>query len=110
MKKILALIAVGLLFSVPAFAGDHAATTTGAKTYSYNNQCALGIGLGKTVACDASHSEATTWTDPKTHKEYCFSSAEMKTKFAADITGNLAKAETNWTTMEAKAHTGTTMH
>lgn len=76
MKKI--VIAAALAF---------AASSAFAAKGEFNDECALGLALGKHVQTDCSVSQEI---DGKT---YCFSSDEAKTKFMADAQGNLAKAQ-----------------
>jgi YHS domain-containing protein len=76
MRKILVAAAFGLSAgSIFAAAGE------------FNNECAYGLSLGKHVNTDCSVSEKI---DGKT---YCFSSPEAKSKFMADASGNMSKAE-----------------
>lgn len=76
MKKI--AIAAAL-----AFAAGSAFANSG----EFNNECAYGLTMGKHVKTDCSISEKI---DGKT---YCFSGAEVKTKFMADAKGNMKKAQ-----------------
>jgi YHS domain-containing protein len=75
----LSMIAGALLLATAAMAA-----TTG----EYDNMCAEGLALGKDVKTDCSINETI---DGKT---YCFGNDDAKTLFMKDPKGNLAKAQT----------------
>jgi YHS domain-containing protein len=64
------------------------ATTAMAATGEFDNMCAEGLALGKDVKTDCTVSETI---DGKT---YCFGNETAKTLFMKDPQGNLAKAQT----------------
>jgi YHS domain-containing protein len=64
------------------------ATAAMAATGEFGNMCTEGLALGKAVKTDCS---VNTVIDGKT---YCFGNEEAKTMFMKDPKGNLAKAQT----------------
>lgn len=94
MKKVFLACAASLLCVGSAFA---ATPTSG----EYGNHCAYGLTTGKAVKTDCS----INWksTDGKT---YCFSSQSAKESWAKDTTGNIKKADAQYSTI-AKGSTGT---
>ena len=64
------------------------ATAAMAATGEFSNMCTEGLALGKDVKTDCS---VNTVIDGKT---YCFGNEEAKTMFMKDPKGNLAKAQT----------------
>ena len=64
------------------------ATAAMAATGEFSNMCTEGLALGKAVKTDCS---VNTVIDGKT---YCFGNEEAKTMFMKDPKGNLAKAQT----------------
>ena len=64
------------------------ATAAMAVTGEFSNMCTEGLALGKAVKTDCS---VNTVIDGKT---YCFGNEEAKTMFMKDPKGNLAKAQT----------------
>jgi len=76
MKKIIIASAMALL-----------ASASYAATGEFSQECAYGLSMGKHVATDCTVNEKIGG------KTYCFSSAEAKSKFMADASGNMAKAE-----------------
>ena len=64
-----------------------------AVTGEYDNKCAMGLAGGKDIKTDCS---VNTQIQGKT---YCFGSQSALTQFMADPSGNLAKAQANYTTM-----------
>jgi YHS domain-containing protein len=68
------------------------ATAAMAATGEFSNMCTEGLALGKDVATDCS---VNTTMDGKT---YCFGNEAAKTEFMKDPKGNLAKAQTYYST------------
>jgi len=64
------------------------ATAAMAATGEFSNMCTEGLALGKDVKTDCS---VNTVIDGKT---YCFGNEDAKTMFMKDPKGNLAKAQT----------------
>ena len=64
------------------------ATAAMAATGEFSNMCTEGLALGKAVKTDCS---VNTVIDGKT---YCFGNEDAKTMFMKDPKGNLAKAQT----------------
>jgi YHS domain-containing protein len=62
-----------------------------AVTGEFSNMCTMGLASGKDIQTDCS---INTQLQGKT---YCFGSKEAMTQFMADPTGNLAKAQTYYT-------------
>jgi len=62
-----------------------------AATGEFNNMCTEGLALGKDINTDCS---INTLLDGKT---YCFGSEQAKTDFMKDPKGNLAKAQSYYT-------------
>ena len=62
-----------------------------AATGEFNNMCTEGLALGKDINTDCS---INTVLDGKT---YCFGSEQAKTDFMKDPKGNLAKAQSYYT-------------
>ena len=62
-----------------------------AATGQFNNMCAEGLALGKDIKTDCS---VNATIDGKT---YCFGSEQAKTDFMKDPKGNLAKAQSYYT-------------
>ncbi len=88
MKKIIVAIATLAIASIAT-----ADTNTAATAGEYGGNCAMGVTMGKMVHTDCSIS----WKDPTSSKTYCFSSEEMKTKWAENTTSNIEKANTEYT-------------
>ena len=63
-------------------------TAAMAATGEYGNMCTMGLASGKDIQTDCS---INTEIQGKT---YCFGSKEAMTQFMADPSGNLAKAQT----------------
>ena len=63
-----------------------------AVTGEFNNMCTEGLSLGKDIATDCSINSQLQG------KTYCFGSKEAMAEFMKDPTGNLAKAQTYYTT------------
>jgi len=63
-----------------------------AVTGEYDNMCTMGLALGKDVATDC------TINGQIGGKTYCFGSEQAKTDFMKDPDGNLAKAQTYYST------------
>ncbi len=59
-----------------------------AATGEFNNMCTEGLSLGKDIATDCSINAQLQG------KTYCFGSKEAMAEFMKDPTGNLAKAQT----------------
>jgi len=76
MKKIILASAMALF-----------ASASYAATGEFDKECAYGLSMGKHVSTDCSVNQQI---DGKT---YCFSSPEAKSKFMADASGNMKKAE-----------------
>jgi hypothetical protein len=55
----------------------------------FDGACAYGLSEGVVFKTDCS----VTWTNPKTHKTYCFSSEQSKEAFLDDLEANLRKAQ-----------------
>ena len=68
------------------------ATAALAVTGEYGNMCTMGLASGKDTQTDCS---INTQIQGKT---YCFGSKEAMTQFMADPSGNLAKAQTYYST------------
>jgi YHS domain-containing protein len=66
-------------------------TVTLAATGQFDNMCAEGLALGKDIKTDCS---VNPTIDGKT---YCFGNAQAKTDFMKDPKGNLAKAQSYYT-------------
>ena len=62
-------------------------TTTFAATGEFDNMCTEGLALGKDIKTDCS---VNTTIDGKT---YCFGNEQAKTDFMKDPKGNMAKAQ-----------------
>ncbi|MGA7545266.1 MAG: hypothetical protein WBW08_05495 [Methyloceanibacter sp.] len=62
-----------------------------ATTGQFDNMCAEGLALGKDIKTDCS---VNATIDGKT---YCFGNAQAKTDFMKDPKGNLAKAQSYYT-------------
>jgi YHS domain-containing protein len=62
-----------------------------ATTGEFDNMCTEGLALGKDIKTDCS---VNAVIDGKT---YCFGSAQAKTDFMKDPKGNMAKAQTYYT-------------
>ncbi len=62
-----------------------------AATGQFDNMCAEGLALGKDIKTDCS---VNATIDGKT---YCFGNAQAKTDFMKDPKGNLAKAQSYYT-------------
>ena len=59
-------------------------------TKEFDGACAYGLAkYGAVVETDCT----ITWTNPDTHKTYCFSSQNSKWSFLEDSAGNLQRAE-----------------
>ena len=63
------------------------ATAAVAATGEYDNMCAMGLALGDDIKTDCSINGEIGG------KTYCFGNAEAKTTFMKDPQGNLAKAQ-----------------
>jgi hypothetical protein len=68
------------------------ATAALAVNGEYGNMCTMGLASGKDIQTDCS---INTQIQGKT---YCFGSKEAMTQFMADPSGNLAKAQTYYST------------
>ena len=64
------------------------ATAAMAATGEFNNMCTEGLSLGKDIATDCSINAQLQG------KTYCFGSKDAMAEFMKDPTGNLAKAQT----------------
>ena len=82
------LISCALALGIASSAS--AATPTEAQ---YGGHCALGLTMGKTVQTDC----AISWTEPTSHKMYCFSTEQAKTDWAKNTQVNIAKADAEFT-------------
>ena len=78
-------VAVALLVSLaaPAFAAAHG---------EFDNMCAEGLALHKEIKTDCSVNA------PVNGKTYCFGNEQAKTDFMKDPSGNLAKAQSYYST------------
>ena len=67
-------------------------TAAMAATGEYGNMCTMGLASGKDIQTDCSVNAQLQG------KTYCFGSKEAMTQFMANPTGNLAKAQTYYST------------
>lgn len=98
MKKIIIALVLSLLAG-SAFA----ATPPNAK---YGGHCAYGLTMGKQVPTDCS----VSWTNPGTSDLYCFSSEEMKNEFSKNTPINVAKADAEFTKINALSQANAAMN
>ena len=85
-------------YVMPAVAGAFMlgmATAALAVTGEYDNMCTMGLALGKDIKTDCSINATIQG------KTYCFGSDEAKTTFMKDPTGNLAKAQTYYSSKKS---------
>lgn len=82
MKKVFVALCASLLIAGTAFAA--APATTG----EFGGHDAMGLAMGKQIQTDCK----INWTDPKTSKEYCFSTEAMKKDWAKNTAMNTEKA------------------
>jgi YHS domain-containing protein len=68
------------------------ATAALAVTGEFSNMCTMGLASGKDIQTDCSVNAQLQG------KTYCFGSKEAMTQFMANPTGNLAKAQTYYST------------
>ena len=75
-------------YLMPAVAGAFLlGMATAALAGEFGNMCTMGLAMGKETKTDCSINEVISG------RSYCFASAEAKTMFMKDATGNLAKAQ-----------------
>jgi hypothetical protein len=97
------------LLAIPAFAqgAKPAATPPGVwksavppvkMKGTFDDHDPIGLVAGKLIAADCS----LNWTDPDTHKLYCFSSATSLVYFLDSPQTYLAEAEKNWRALQGK--------
>jgi hypothetical protein len=66
---------------------------------TFDDHDPIGLVAGKLIPADCS----LNWTDPDTHKLYCFTSATSLVYFLDSPQTYLAQAEKNWRTLKSKA-------
>ncbi len=59
---------------------------------AYDNHDPIGVAVGKLIPADCS----INWTDPDTHKLFCFTSATSMIYFLNAPKGNTARADKSW--------------
>ena len=99
MNKILSLIMLTILASVPAAFAEEKNSEI---VYEFENTCAYAVSTGKAAECDKEFSESTTWRNPETDKDYCFFNEATKKSFAENTAKNLKRAEKKWQLVKRK--------